>query len=85
MGLVLKKCPVSSAPDSKQSMIKFSQCLAELAQKSNFLKLAVLRSDSMKMICQILGGPVAPLAPSVPASLHSNILSMELTFLPNML
>ena len=33
---------------SKQNMIKFSQCLAELVQKLNFFKLAVLRSDSMK-------------------------------------
>ena len=33
---------------SKQNMINFSQCLAELAQKFNFFKLAVLRSDSMK-------------------------------------
>ena len=31
---------------SKQNMIKFSQCLAELAQKFKFL--AVLQGDSMK-------------------------------------
>ena len=33
---------------SKQNMINFSQCLAELAQKFKFLLLAVLRSDSIK-------------------------------------
>ena len=33
---------------SKQNMVNFSQCLAELAQKLKFLLLAVLRSDSIK-------------------------------------
>ena len=33
---------------SKQKMIKFSQYPNELAEKSNFFKLAVLQSDSMK-------------------------------------
>ena len=33
---------------SKQNMIKFFQCLDELAQTFNFFKLAVLRSDSKK-------------------------------------
>ena len=38
----------------KQNMIKFSQCLAELAQNSNFFKLAVLPSDSMKLCFQAI-------------------------------
>ena len=40
--------PSIGAQYSKQNMIKFSQCLAELDQKFKFLSLTVLQSDFMK-------------------------------------